>query len=230
MAARSFTSSGTSRIAFPIGALGFTGAITCAAIVRRTTNAVLHVVSYLGSATSGTNRVQFAVLADNSIQLRVGSSVNSANTCVVADNWCFIAATKAAGSAISRFHKYVYDTNTWSHLAPGAAIGDGTAPGTSAYVGDWSSGGDAFGGDISMCGWYNAAFSDAQIESLPFDLASWFQLPPKALWRLDQPATSHSVPDLSGNGSNQNGIVTTGMGISAVSAPIWTPGQGAMAA
>ena len=223
---RSFTSSGTSRITCAIGASAVTSPISIMSIVRRTTNAVLHVVLYLGTATSGAARVQFAILADNSIQLRCGNNTQSASSLVVADGWCLIGVTKTTNGT-PRFHKYVFATNTWTHTNAGATLNDITAPATSLFHGDWATGGDAFGGDIAMTGlWFNGPLSDAQVEALPGSLAAWYQISPVGLWILDQETTGQNVGDITGNGANQTGIITTGMGIGA--ACPWSPAQAVM--
>ena len=229
MSARSFTSSGTSRIAFAIGASTFTGDMTIMAITRRTTNAILHVVFYVGTATSGAARIQYAIDGSNNHNLRLGASTQALGTLTVADGWACHGVTRTAGTTTPRFHRYIYSSNTWAHGNAPGTLGDPTTPSTTCYIGDWSSGGDAWGGDIQMVGYWNAVLTDVQIENLAFDLSAWYQVPPKGLWILDQETTSQSVPDTSGNGSNQSGIVTTGMGISAVSTPIWTPGQAVIA-
>lgn len=225
---RSFTSSGTSRITFDIGTNNFSGQQNWACILRRTTDAVLHVVSYFGTATTGSNRVQFAILADNTIQMREGANTQAASSLTAADGWCLIAVGKDSNGT-PRFHKYVYDTRTWTHTNAGGTLANGGNPATSCYIGDWSSGGDAFGGDIAVVARWNApAFSDQQVESLVGGFGAWFSPGnPASLWVLDQETTSQSVPDLRGNGGNQSAIITTGMGIGA-NAP-WTPGQGALA-
>jgi hypothetical protein len=42
--------------------------------------------------------------------------VDHALTCPTSDGWVLIAATKAAGTSTPRMHKYVYSTDTWSHV------------------------------------------------------------------------------------------------------------------
>ena len=227
---RSFTSSGTSRIQFNIGANTHNGQSNWAAIVRRTTNSVLHVINYYGTATSGGNRIQYACLGDNTFQLREGNNVQTMTGApVVADGWCLIGVGKdSAGTP--RFHKYVFSTNTWSHVNAGGTLADGGAPATSCYIGDWSSGGDAFGGDIAIVAhWSAPAFTDAVYESFVGSLSAWYAPNnPTGVWILDQESTAQNVPDTTGRGANQSGITTTGMGIG--DACPWSPGQGAIAA
>lgn len=227
---RAFTSSGTSRITFAIGNNGHTGQGNWAAILRRTTNSVLHVVSYFGTATSGTARTQYACLSDNTFQIRQGSNaqtMSSPGAPLVADGWCLMGVGKDSNGT-PRSHKYVYNTRTWSHGNAGGTLADGGTPATSCYIGDWSSGGDAFGGDIAVVGFWSApAFTDQQFESLVGGFGAWYALSGlTGLWILDQGNTSVSVPDHTGGGANQSAITTTGMGIGE-NAP-WTPGQGAM--
>ena len=185
-------------------------------------------MNYYGTATSGGNRIQYACLGDNTFQLREGNNAQTMTGApVVADGWCFVGVGKDSGGT-PRFHKYIYNTNTWSHNNAGGTLIDGGAPATTCYIGDWSSGGDAFGGDIAIVGHWNApAFTDAQYESMAANLSAWFVFQPTGLWILDQETTAQNVPDHTGGGANQNGITTTGMGIGA--APPWSPGQGATA-
>jgi len=231
--ARSFTST-TDKVACAIGACGLQGGAlqTMAAIMRRTSNGVLGVIFYVGSATSGDARSQFAVLTTNNLQLRLGNGTASSTfTVTVSDGWVLAAVTKNdVNPATVRFHKYVYTTNTWTHADSASMLGDSTHPSNSLAIGNWSDASLGFPlpGDIDMAGIWNYNMSDAQVESLPFDLAAWYApAVPRGMWRLDQDSTSQKVIDMTGGGANQS--LVTGTAVSTASTPMWTPGAPLMA-
>lgn len=215
--ARTFAGT-TNRITVALGGTGVTfGPGTVAAIVRRTTDGTLQVINYSGG-NSGTNRLQFGILATNTIQLRQdAATTNSAVTVTAADGWVLIAATKATGTVAVRFHKYVFSTNSWTHQNGGSIANSGTMTGSS-YIGDFNGGGSCFVGDIAAMGRWSVEMSDAQVESLPLSLQAWFAAgQPAGLWLLDQSATAQTVIDLSGGGANQSAI--NGTSVSAQSVP-----------
>ena len=141
-------------------------------------------------------------------------------TLTASDGWALIAFTKAAGTTTPRFHKYVFSTNAWTHEAAATTIADPTTPGTNVRLGGGS-------GPLGTATSRSRAagtppLTDAQIESLPFSLASWFQVSPKGLWLLDQQATSQLVLDLSGGGANESS--RTGTSVATASVPVFSYG------
>jgi hypothetical protein len=202
-----------------------------AAIMRRTSNGVLGVIFYVGSATSGGARAQFAVLTTNNLQLRLGNGAAASTlTVTVSDGWVLAAVTKNdVNPSTVRFHKYVYTTDTWTHENSGTTLGDSTQPSTSLAIGNWSDASLGFpvAGDIDMVGIWNYNMSDAQVECLPFDLAAWYAPAiPRGLWKLDQSSTGQKVIDMTGGGANQDSL--TGTAVSTSSVPLWTPGASPM--
>jgi hypothetical protein len=58
---------------------------------------------------------------------------------------------------------------------------------TKVVLGAWGDHSNALGwGHLAACAAWDVEFTDAQIESLPFDLLSWYQVQPRGLWLLDQ--------------------------------------------
>jgi hypothetical protein len=144
-----------------------------------------------------------------------------------ADGWCLIAVTKATGSVAPRFHKYVYSTNTWTHQDSATAAANRTPTAHAMLGGREDPAGtyvDFFDGDVEIAGAYASVMTDTQIESLPFNLAAWFQAPPSLLDKLDQSATGQKVVDLSGNAFNESAI--TGTAVATSSVPVFNYGDG----
>jgi len=209
-----------------IGACGFAfGPGTVATILRRTTDGTVQVVVFIGNNAVG-ERHQFALLNDDTIQLRLtAGSVTSSTTVTSAMGWVLIAASKASGTATPRFHKYVYSTNAWTHEDGGGTEGNNGAPSGDAYVGNYVNFDAGMRGDIAVAGIWNVVLTDAQVESLAFTLAGWFAAAqPKGLWVLDQNSTAQNVMDLSGGGAILNARIGTSVSTSSV--PVFNYGAG----
>lgn len=220
--ARNFAS--VDYIDFSIGALSGNdgGPCTVAAILKLngTTGGVLELRESGGTSVC-------ALSSDSGtyyFSTRGGGSFSSILTSATADNWHLVAATKAAGTVNPRGHKYVYDTNTWTHANGGGTVQDhtGTAGASgSVRVGRcFSSAADHLEGEIAAVGVWNRALTDAEIEQLAFSLVGWLSTAPDALWVLDQSATGQNVPDITGGGANQAAL--TGTAVSTVSHAVFS--------
>lgn len=139
-----------------------------------------------------------------------GGLPTSPFTVLTAENWLLIAGTKATGTVTPRGHKYVYDTDTWTHSDFGAATGDGSAPGAGGTVrfGSWQND-DYLTGDFLVAGMWDRQLGDDEIETLAFTLQSWYASNPVGLWLLDQGAVTQNLSDLTGGGADQSSIVGT---------------------
>lgn len=162
--------------------------------------------------------------------LNYGNSSFTANSnlanVVNADNWCLVGASKATGNVAPRFHRYKYDTDAWIHETGSGNVTDGSASPTSGTyrLGQWQTT-DFLNGDMAIAAVWNRALADAEIELLPFSLTAWYASAPVALWVLDQAATTMTMNDLTGGGSNQSAI--TGTTVSTNSVPVFNFGDGA---
>lgn len=223
--ARNFAKASSEQIILAMGGMNFVfGPATLAAIVRINTLSGSNVAIFgVGTVTVGWNLVirtsgLFRFMTD-------GVTVDS-TTGLVINNWYLLAVSKATGTVTPRFHIYNYTTGAWVHETT-SSIGNGTVPVSAPRIGS-QNGAITFDGSIAVVGAWNVVLADTQIESLVGSLSPWFQVQPKGLWVLDQGAVTMLVPDLSGGGANETS--KTGTTVSPVSVPIWTPGQGAMAA
>lgn len=216
--ARSFPVS-TDKITTALGAITVFGPGTVAAIIRPVIGANGDLVA-LGAAPA------FVFTLRGTGVLRGTTATSSTGAAVLVSNkWYLVAFTKPTGSNTGRFHIYDYATNTWVHEVGSTAIANSATPATSNALGNSAIG---YAGDLEIAAVWDIAMSDSQVESLPFALGPWFQTQPRALWLLDQALTTQAVRDLSGGGAQQSAL--SGTAVSVNSVPLWTPGQGAMAA
>ena len=199
---------------------------TLLAICRRAANGAWHTpISIETSGNSSKLAMQFS--DTNRIQLIIGSSNKDTTVGITSsDNWVLAAATRASGSSVPRGHKFVYDTNTWTHTDAGAASGGDSTDltGGRVQIGRWQTT-DFFNGDILLVGAFKRALTDSELESLPFTLLGAAAAAPDGLWLLDQHATTQAIIDLTGNGANQTSLTNTS--VATNSAPLWSYGLGA---
>jgi hypothetical protein len=219
------TFNGTSdKIDLALGAVPALATTTIAAICRRTTAAVDAAIFSNNVAAGWTLYVINSGAGANANKLAIhnGTTDVQGPTLVTADDWCLIAVTKATGTTTPRFHKYVYSTDTWTHVDASGTLANSGAASTSNRIGD--DGGDFFKGDIASVGIWDAQLVDAQVESLASSLPAWFQAQPKALWLLDQSATTQKVVDIAGGGANESAL--TGTTVATGSVPVFSYGDG----
>lgn len=146
-------------------------------------------------------------------------NVNSGNrfssfTALSTEDWSLWAVSLGGESAIPRFHKYVYDTDTWSHVdgaGPFWTQGeeDRLASSDGIYFGRRPSGAFNLHADLQAAAVFDGTLSDAAVENLAFDWAEWEALPALAMWRFDQDDAGHQVVDETGQGADQVGWLGT---------------------
>jgi hypothetical protein len=199
------------------------GAITIAFILKfnDTTNG-----SIVYAKTSGSALV-FQINADGGTwYYETTDSFRSMGTASTSDNWHLFGVTKANGNTTPRSHKYVYDTNTFSHADAASAFNDSSAAvGASGAMqfGRYGSANEYANMELAICGIWDRVLTDAEFENLPFSLAHWYASAPVGLWVFDQSATSQTVIDHTGGGANQSAI--TGTAVSTVSVPVFGYGD-----
>lgn len=197
-----------------------TGALTYAAIVKRTSSADQLIVGFKDSAGALQSGLVINGAADSNqvgLQGNTGGAL-AAISFATTDDWVLVAITKATGTTAPRGHKYLYSTPTWTHTDSAATVANQSSiSGGSVRIGasGAASYNTALTGDIAVVGvWDGTALSDANIETLELDLQSWMNLSPTALWRLDQASTSTNINDLTAGGSNQTALSGTSIDLS----------------
>lgn len=205
---------------------------TWAAIIKRNSTNWNGIITLHTSGGTPVQGIEIGANGDgNQVWLYGGSGAFSRSTFTIvnADNWVYVAADHPGGSAQGRMHKYIYDTNAWTHTTSGdGAITPSTTSisGGSARIGNTS--GDVMAGDIAIVGFWTRQLSDAEHELQAFSLAAWLGSAPTALWLLDQSAVAQTVLDLTGGGSNESSRTDTTVSTNSVpvfgyGAPDMTP-------
>lgn len=220
--ARHFTSASSEEIITGIGTLAYVGPMTMAGIVRRASDAVAATWFRIGA--SATNKFAFGIRSTNLMALANGAASGIASTLALtaADGWCFIATTKAAGTASPQFYKYVYSTGVWSNQVAGQSIADPAGPFTAASLGS-DTGVTFWDGDIAVAGGWNVVMTSEQLKSMCFSVTPWFQVVPQAFWLLDQAAVAQKVRDLTGHGADESS--RTGTTVATGSVPVFSYGM-----
>ena len=211
---------------------------TMAAIVRRNStgwNSVIGARASGGAIQGWSMEIENSAGGNNiTFDANVGGGFGATTTitCVNADGWVLLVASRASGATgNARFYKYQYSNATPTFETVTGFTSAGSAPGASSTVevgGRWgSTGTDWFGGDIACAAVWNRQLSDVEMANLAHTLQAWHASGPAALWLLDQGATTQKVIDLTGGGANESSL--TGTSVSSNSAPfaysdgIWLP-------
>jgi hypothetical protein len=180
--------------------------------------------SIIYAKTSGAALV-FQINADGGTWFyETTDSFRSMGTAATADNWHLFAVTKTNGNSTPRSHKYVYDTNTFSHADASSAFNDSSAAigsGGSVQFGRYGSTSEYANMELALAGVWDRVLTDAEFENLAFSLQQWYASAPAAMWRFDQSAVGQTVADLVG-GANQSAI--TGTAVSTASVPVFSYG------
>lgn len=219
------TFNGTSDVLqFSLGAVPALATTSFACILRRTATGK---VGFCDMINAGSSIWSFFVAASgggssNKLSLWNGSAtVSPVTTLTGSEGWVFVGFNKATGSAIPRYHKYVYSTDTWTHATSSAISNSGAAAGN-FYVAN-SNGASVLTGDYAIGAVYNVELSDAQFEAMAYSLSAWWAVQPKGLWILDQDAVGQKVFDQSGNGANESS--RTGTSVATTAVPVFTYGH-----
>lgn len=201
------------RLLFSTGGNNITAPNTCVAILRKNSDGTFDGIYGHGTAE---NSPTFDFILDTSDFLNYDRD-NSADfntslfTVKTAEGWVLVGVSKASGTAVSRFHKYVYGTNAWTHSDSAGTCANPALPGAGgvAFLGEHQTGVAPFDGDMEVVANWNRVLTDAEVENLPFSLQHWYASGPVALWLLDQSLTTQTIADLMGSGANQTAITGT---------------------
>lgn len=123
--------------------------------------------------------------------------------------WIMAAWGKPAGTAISRFHLYNYNTQAAPTHADGSSIGDPTVTPDRIKVGQWRNNAEFFNGKLAALAVYESALSDIAFEGIIDGIQAMLDAVPSGLWSFNQDSIADSVLDLMENGANQISIVGT---------------------
>lgn len=217
--ARTFDGAGD-EIQVSIGGCNLTGAFTVVVVARRNSAATAY--HNLCTAHTSANAAVYGLEIENNadgnqLQVQVGATfVASTFTVGTADSWCLLAGGKASGTTTPRMHKYVYNTDTWTHQNASGTAGNptSTASGTVRF-GLWQNT-DDLDGDLAAAAIFDRNLSDGEVEQMAHSLQDWLALGPVGMWVFDQQATGTAVNDWTGNGAQQSSVTGTSVATSSV--------------
>ncbi len=203
-----------------LGSLGFAfGPGTMAAIFRKADDSGSETLLYVGSATTLGNRYSLFFAGATTPTIRCGSgTVNSPLLVEAADDWVFVAVTKATGTVTPRWHRYVFGTSTWTHQDAGSTLVNSGTPANSARIGATTGPNTFFHGDMGIAGVASVVLTDLEIEELVTEEAAWAASGMVAVWPLTQASAATAVQDTVG-AADETAI--TGTSVTASDIP-WT--------
>lgn len=101
--------------------------------------------------------------------------------------WQVVGYSKAAGSAVVRWHYYSATTGVWAH-SNGATLGDPGGTIDNIWLGKAYNRGNL---SIAAIGAWSSALTDGNVETAGFAaLQQWYNLSPLALWPMNQSGTN----------------------------------------
>jgi hypothetical protein len=210
--ARTFTAASSHVVTASIGGLSALTSGTIVAVVKRASNGAYHSIVQLVN-TGGTPIFGMEINDTNGLNANTSANDIPAPTLKVtaADGWVLLAITKAAGTSIPRFHKYVFSTATWTRENMGGSSVQGTAAGAgTVQLGKYSTSlPDYFNGDMSAVAVWSSVLTDDQLDEMVTTLDSWTALSPQAMWVFNQASTATALSDITGGGANQTAITGT---------------------
>lgn len=139
----------------------------------------------LGFQTGPTTSPRNLMLYDT-----VGTDPESTLT-ITNEGWCLYGATQVSNAVVPRFHKFVFNTNVWTHEAGSAVQASPGAPGAGAAwnIGRSATDGASWHGDIAAAGYWRRAMSDSEFKRLA--RGQWTIMNPEFLWE----GNTKDIPD-----------------------------------
>jgi hypothetical protein len=183
------------------------GAFTVVAIAKIVTLADDGCVFDLSNA--GTSRALFGHTSGGAMRYLRGSfdSPGDGPSWTAADGWVIVAWTKAAGTAVVRYHKCVMSTDAWTHQDSAGTIDDDDNTCTFASTRPNGDGDLVLRGRRAALAAYSSVLDDTAIQALRDNWADWLAAGPIDAWRFDQASTSEAIDDQTGNGADQTTLV-----------------------
>lgn len=219
--ARTFTTASDAGIQMSIGNCSQTGAFTMGLLCRKTSDGAIYDM-FCNHTTVPVAGPCLSVSAANVLVASIlGTNSTSSVGFTVADSWCFIAVTKASGTATPRLHKMVLSTGVWTHGNGGSSLGNaGSQAGGTVRFAEWADNTGEYGsfeGHIAYGVQWASEKSDSELEALPIrSLFGMAGTSPVGMWVLDQDSISQSVVDWTGGGANQSAITATTVSTASV--------------
>lgn len=222
--ARSFTNT-NDRLYVGISALSATAVdnVTVAGIVRLTSVSGSDAQTIFQVGNGASPRCELSLLATTGgFRYRTGTSAGQSATApsitlAPSDGWCLLAASKGAGTATPRFHKYSYISNSFVHENATVTVSS-PASTTQAVIGNNDGWNGLLSGSVGIIAVIGRVLNDDEFERLPYALSSWMALAPLSLWVLDQQATTQTVVDWTGKGGNQASVGGTAVDSTSIPA------------
>jgi hypothetical protein len=217
------------RVAWGVGTGGLDqvlfGAFTVAAICRRTADTDQGALLNLAAGVGG-SRGFFRYTDDDEMDYLRGQfqSGGVGPSWTPADGWVLVAFTTAGGTAVVRYHKYVFDTDTWTHANSAGTVDDDDNTCDRAETRFQETAGWVFQGRYAVMGVWGSALSDVNLEALTTQYTDWVAATPMALWRFDQGATTTAIDDQTAGGADQTAL--TGSTVVDDPVPGFTFGEG----
>jgi hypothetical protein len=224
--ARTIERDDTASIRFAHAAFdGYTGALTFAAIVKKASDDLVMSIHNIQNATP-TARMGLRFSAGNLLEIFTSSGSGASTTTVaVADGWCLLVGTRAAGTTTPRLHIYKFGTGVWTHEDGASGFADGlSAAAASHVIGTSTAVGNALDAHTELHATWKRALADAEIENLAISLQDWYAAAPEWMVKLDQSLITQTVANLVGVGGHQSGITATT--VSTVAVPLFNYGVG----
>lgn len=177
---------------------GINVARTVVAIAKITTTAGSH--SILSAQGGGAGEWSFQHVGDDLSLYGVAPQINSPDAFIPNAVWCLLAVSRPDGvGQTARWHKYNYNTSTWTHTDDDVTHDDRPDPvGGKLWIGTYEGTSEFAQMDLAVLGTFTANLNDTQIETLETDIAAWDALAAHC-WLLDQSSTLTAVADRIGN-------------------------------
>ena len=193
-------------IQFSAGAIDGTGALTVVAIVKMTANATSF-RELLGwnsmDAVWGVNNQNPA----SPIWFPEDGPYTYDFTWTAEENWVLLGLSKIDGGPVQpRLHKYVYDTDTWTHTQPGNDISVELPACTSVKIGATGTPGNFMNASFLIMGWWDSVLADGDIETLIPGTDAWVDLSPAEAWRFN---TMSAIDSLTGTSTETTRVGTS---------------------
>lgn len=193
-------------IHFTAGGIVGTGALTCVAIAKITSDTS----SYRNFV--GWNALDAVFGLDNSASSHlawypVDGPAISTLTVTAADGWTVVGLSKPDGAASAvKFHKFPYG-GAWTHESDSPGLAVELAACTRVILGARGDlAGNFMNANILIAGWWDSELADATIETLSAGTDAWVAAAPAEAWRLD---TTSAISSLAGTSTEAARVGTS---------------------
>lgn len=209
-----FTASGSNRLKWTTLAQALKdvsdGAWTCAFLVKMAANDANYAgFGYLLSSTGdGVAEAGLGQHANDNLFSDIGSVGEGPSLTSTTESY-FVVASKAAGSSVITYSRYVESTATWTHSSPAGSIPN-QIDATMLELGAWQNG-DFFDGWMGVAAFWEGAMSQANKEALVTNWQTsdlWTSAHGQPAFLVELNVAAASVTDLAGNASSSSHVGT----------------------